>query len=175
MRALIVYESMYGNTRRVASALATGLRDRYEVELVAARDAPDKVHDVDLLVVGGPTHVHGLASSKSRRAAVQAGQDHGTAVDPDATAARGMRDWLRGLDAGTGVRAAAFDTRIDKPAWITGSAARGIARRLRARGCDVVSTASFLVEDAHGPLAHGEEERARTWAAGLSSGAPAHV
>jgi nucleoside-diphosphate-sugar epimerase len=46
---------------------------------------------------------------------------------------------------------------------LTGMAARGVARRLRRRGYDVVATESFLVEDAEGPLEDGELERARAW------------
>ncbi|MFL6114535.1 MAG: flavodoxin family protein [Catenulispora sp.] len=61
MRALVVYESMYGNTRAVAEAVASGLRPAYETEVKPAVDigAAD-VDRADLLVVGGPTHVHGL-------------------------------------------------------------------------------------------------------------------
>ena len=53
---------------------------------------------------------------------------------------------------------------------MTGSAARGIARRLRHHGYDVIGIESFLVADAEGPLEEGELDRARAWAAGLVAG-----
>jgi hypothetical protein len=166
---------MYGNTHRVAEAVAAELSDRYDVELVAAHEAPTDVRDIDLLVVGGPTHVHGMASRRTREAAATAGEQHHAGVEAAATAARGLREWLRDLEDGSGVRAAAFDTRIDKPSWVTGSAARRITRRLRARRFEVVGVASFLVADSEGPLADGELERAQAWAAALPSTVEAHV
>jgi len=51
---------------------------------------------------------------------------------------------------------------------MTGVAARGIARRLRQHGLDVVSTESFLVENTEGPLLEGELDRAREWGATLA-------
>jgi hypothetical protein len=166
---------MYGNTHRVAEAVAAGLSDRYDVELVAAHEAPTDMRGIDLLVVGGPTHVHGMASGRSRQAAMTAGEQHHAQVEAGATSARGLRDWLRDLEDASEVRAAAFDTRIDKPAWLTGSAARRITRRLRARRFEVVGVASFLVADSEGPLADGELARAHAWAAALSSGDEAPV
>jgi hypothetical protein len=68
-----------------------------------------------------------------------------------------------------GTAAAAFDTRADKSPWLTGAASRGIAKRLRRRGYEVLSTESFLVEDSEGPLVEGELERARAWGADLPS------
>ena len=64
----------------------------------------------------------------------------------------------------TARKPATFDTRADGRPALTGSAARGIAKRLRKRGFElVVEPESFLVEDADGPLADGELERARDW------------
>jgi flavodoxin len=66
MRALVVYESMYGNTHVVASNIADGLRATHEVTLVPVADATaDLVAEADLLVVGAPTHVHGLSTAPS--------------------------------------------------------------------------------------------------------------
>jgi hypothetical protein len=86
-----------------------------------------------------------------------------------ATAGPGLRRWLYELPPGGGTRAAVFDTRLDGSPHMTGSAARGIARRLRHAGYGVLETDSFLVEDSEGPLADGELERARAWAAGLAT------
>lgn len=167
MSALVIYESMYGNTHAVADAIAEGLGDGVEVR--PAHDAGDLPADVDFLVVGGPTHMHGLSTALSRKMAVSAAKEDGGKVEPGATAEPGLRAWLRGLD-GAGLCAAAFDTRGDarSPVTLTGSAARGIGRRLRHRGCDVIDSQSFLVADAEGPLEAGELERAREWGAALA-------
>jgi hypothetical protein len=84
-------------------------------------------------------------------------------LDPSATAEPGIRSWLS-EQAGDGRAAAAFDTRVDKSPALTGSAARGIGKRLHRRGFQLaVEPESFFVEDAEGPLAAGELERAREW------------
>jgi len=80
----------------------------------------------------------------------------------------GLRRWLSELPASEGTRAAAFDTRLDKSPWLTGLASRGIARRLRGHGFQVLGRESFLVRDAEGPLEDGELERARAWGAQLA-------
>ena len=127
------------------------------------------VAGADLLVVGGPTHMHGMATSFSRRMAVDAAREDGHAdVDPDAAAEPGLRQWLSDLTAPDGSRAEAFDTRADKSPTVTGMAARGIARRLRRRGYDVIRRESFLVQDPEGPLEDGEIERARAWGEALA-------
>ena len=104
MRALVVYESMYGNTHVVASNIADGLRATHEVTLVPVAEATeDLVAEADLLVVGGPTHMHGLSSPASRRMAAQAAAKpaSGLSLDPDACGP-GLRDWLKGLGPGIG-------------------------------------------------------------------------
>jgi hypothetical protein len=105
----------------------------------------------------------------SRKMAVKgAEEDSDVELDPAARSERGVRDLL--ADLGGGGAAAAFDTRIDKSPALTGSAARGIAKRLRRRGFTVVADPeSFFVDDAEGPLAEGELERAREWGASLRS------
>jgi flavodoxin len=161
MKALVVYESMYGNTRAVAEAIADGLGGSPVRAVHEAGEAPEQR---DLIVVGGPTHMHGLATALSRRLAAEAAKEDGhAALEPGATAQVGLRAWLRDLVTCEGVRAAAFDTRLDRSAALTGTAARGIAHRLRRHGYEVVATESFLVQDAEGPLEDGELERARAW------------
>jgi hypothetical protein len=166
MSAIVVYESIYGNTRAVAEAIVEGLGG---AQVLRVNDAPAKLESADLTVVGGPTHMHGLASSHSRRMAVEAAkEDGGTAVEPGAADGPGLRAWLRELRAGEGACAASFDTRLDKPPALTGVAARGIARRLRHCGFELLGSESFLVEDAEGPLEQGELERARDWGTRLA-------
>jgi hypothetical protein len=80
-----------------------------------------------------------------------------------------LRDLLSQLPEATGRRAAAFDTRIGKPKVVTGSAAKGIAKRLRRHGYELVAEPeSFVVDDTHGPLHAGELERARQWGRDLA-------
>jgi hypothetical protein len=164
MRALVVYESMYGNTRAVAGAIAEGLGGAPVRSVHGASDV-----EAELLVVGGPTHMHGLATSGSRKMAAEAVKEDGHGeLEPGATDAPGLRHWLRDLRKADGAHAATFDTRLDRAAALTGSAARGIARRLRRRGYEVIESESFLVEDSEGPLEDGELERARAWGTSLA-------
>lgn len=163
MRALVVFESMFGNTGRIAESIVAGFGPGVAVTLVEvgkADAAPPE--DVDLLVVGAPTHAFGLPRESTRQAAAQ------QTTDTVATGT-GLREWLAGLPSGhAAVVAATFDTRIDKPRWLTGSAARKAADRLRRIGYRVVATESFLVSGTQGPLRDGEIERARAWGARLA-------
>jgi hypothetical protein len=165
--AIVIYESVYGNTRAVAEAIAEGLGD---AQVLPVQEAPDRVDSYELVVVGGPTHMHGMATSRSRHAAVEALHEDGDAhrAEPGATEDPGLRTWLRDLPEGPEVRAATFDTRLDRSPWLTGVASRGIAKRLRHRRYDVVASESFLVEQSEGPLAEGELERARQWGGRLA-------
>ena len=173
MSALVIYESVYGNTRAIAEAIAEGLGG---ADVVAVHEAPDRPEGIDLLVVGGPTHLHGLATVRSRQAGVDAMNEDGAGhVEPGATEEPGLRAWLADLPDGHGAKAATFDTRLDRSPWLTGVASRGIARRLRHRGYEIVDRESFLVEESEGPLAPGELERAREWGRTLAGLVPAGV
>ena len=113
--------------------------------------------------------MHGLPTSLSRKMAAKGSEEEGVPLDPSATADPGIRSWLS-EQGGDGRAAAAFDTRIDKSPALTGSAARGIAKRLRGRGFELAAAPeSFFVDDAEGPLAEGEIERARAWGRTLAS------
>lgn len=174
MTALVVYESIYGNTRAIAEAIAEGMRSVAEVEVKSVYETADADPDeVDLLVVGGPTHMHGMTSSLSRRLAVQAGEEDGVEIEPGARDQRGLRQWLAER-AGGGRKAAAFDTRLERSPALTGAAGRGIHRRLHGAGYELATKPeSFFVDDAEGPLAEGEVERARAWGAELAAKAGA--
>ncbi|HEX7096174.1 MAG TPA: flavodoxin domain-containing protein [Acidimicrobiales bacterium] len=164
MRALVVYESMYGNTHIVADEIATGLLTAFEVTIVPVDDAtPSVVAEADLLVVGGPTHVHGLSSARSRQAAVEAtAKDADLQLDAHAKGA-GLREWLDALEVSDTKLAAAFDTRLRAVALLTGRASRGIERRLRRRGCRLVAPGESFLVDKHNRLLPGEADRARRW------------
>src|SRR5947207_13119475 len=105
MSATVVYESVYGNTRAVAEAIAEGLGD---ARVLPVHEAPDQVEGQELLVIGGPTHMHGMATSRSRQAAVEALHEDGNAhlIEPGATEEPGLRGWLRDLPEGLDIKAA---------------------------------------------------------------------
>jgi hypothetical protein len=174
MRALVVYESMYGNTHLIAEAVGAGLRSESDdVTVVPVEGAtPELVAAADLLVVGGPTHAHGMTSENSRKSAVDAAAkpDSGLEVDPDAEGP-GLRDWFATLGTHHAV-AAAFDTRFDMSKIITGQAAKGIRRKLQHHGFEVVAEPeSFFVTRTDQHLEPNEEERARAWAQELITSA----
>ena len=71
MKALVVYESMWGNTKQVAEANADGLQESMEVELVDVNRAPAEPEpDVGLIVAGGPTHAFSMSRTNTRADAV---------------------------------------------------------------------------------------------------------
>jgi hypothetical protein len=167
VRALIVYESMYGNTHEIADHVACGLRSAgdVEVEVVSVDGASmDALADADLLVVGGPTHVHGLASSHTRQAAWREVDSPGSTLRLDPAAHDGgLREWLDGLPPAVGREAAAFDTRLAGVPLLTGRASHSIEKRLRHKGFDVVADgASFLVDHSN-HLLPGMAARAEEW------------
>ena len=167
MKAVVVYESMYGNTHLVADAIGRGLAARGEVVVVpVTQAAPALVTDADLIVVGGPTHAHGMSRPSTRKAALDQAKDN--PIDPSASGP-GVREWLDTMPP-IAASAAAFDTRAGvAPALLTGRASRGIAKQLHQHGFgQVVEPESFLVDkDNH--LEPGEEERAEEWGARLAA------
>ncbi|WP_431965678.1 flavodoxin family protein [Nocardia sp. bgisy134] len=159
MRVRVVYESMFGNTATIAEAIAKGAGAHAAVDLLEVTTAAQSpAPTVDLLVVGGPTHVFGLSRARTRR-------DAATRTTAPVAVETGIREWLgSALPVPEGARAAAFGTKTAHPRWLTGSAARGIARRLRGLGYQLVSEpADFLVDGMTGPLSAGELDRARRW------------
>jgi flavodoxin-like protein len=188
MRALVVYESMYGNTHAVAVNIAAGLSARHDVRLVpVTRATPELVAGADLLVVGGPTHMHGMSSASSRRMAADTArkQDRELVMDPDADGP-GVRGWLEGfggpgmpgrlgrldkLGSGRGTLAVAFDTRLGGAPLLTGRASRGISKLLARHGCRLFAEPESFVVSKQNTLLDGEAARARAW--GTTIGAAA--
>jgi Flavodoxin domain len=168
VRALVVYESMYGNTRVVAARVADGLRPTHEVSLVPVGQATDDlVAKADLLVVGGPTHIHGLSSAASRQMAVRAAGKEGSALRLDADApGLGLREWLDRTGHGHAL-AAAFDTRFNGVPLFTGRASRGIARRLRRHGYRLIAAPESFAVGSDTALLDGEAVRAHRWGGAL--------
>jgi hypothetical protein len=178
MRALVVYESMFGNTRDVARAIAEGVSSRMPVELVEVTNAPSVIPaNVTLLFVGGPTHAHGLSSPKSRADAA------GRAGDKLVSRGAGLADWLeRTHPESAPLATVAFDTRIKGPGLLWGSAAKAMVKLLRSSDFSMIAQPmSFLVGGPTGPmfdrLDAGERERATAWGAGIADAlaAPAGV
>jgi hypothetical protein len=177
MRALVVYESIYGNTHEIASAIAEGLAATAEVRVVpvAAADAA-AIAWADLVVAGGPTHARGMTRVTSRRSAiVQASKpDSPLHLDP-AAGGPGIRDWLDGMGHGRGARSGAdkhgagFDTRFDGPALLTGRAAASVARGLRQAGFAVHGDGESFLINGRNQLVAGERDRAVRWGAALGA------
>lgn len=146
MNSLIVYDSQYGNTERIAQEIAEtlsalGRARAVRVDAVRASD----LEGIELLVIGSPTQ--GWRPTQT------------------------IQSYLRSpsFDHLRGVRIACFDTRFNKPRWLTGSAAGVMAKRLRERGVEpAAEPASFFVGGTEGPLLNGELERAKSWAMGVA-------
>lgn len=161
----VVFESMFGNTERVARAIAAGLREELSVDVLRAGPAVTVPADVELLVVGAPTHAFSLSRRGTRSSARQQGATAEVADGP------GLREWIDGLGRPMAAPAVAtFDTRIRKRG-VPGSAARAAQKRLRSTGMSVAlaPATSFWVEGTTGPLVVGEEERARQWGVHLGA------
>lgn len=164
MKALVVYESLFGNTRLVAEAVADELGRRMTVELLPVAEAPAAIHElIDLIVVGGPTHAFSMSRPSTRADAVRQG-----ASEPLSEV--GIREWLQQLPAGPHSESVAtFDTRVDRARHLPGSAAKKADRLARAHGYGpAIARESFYVSEVSGPLLPGEADRARAWGRDLA-------
>jgi hypothetical protein len=160
MRTLVVYESIWGNTEQLARAIAAGIGQGTEV--IDALHAPATLDgDIDLLVVGGPTHAFSMTTESTRKAAA----DQGATQIP----ARGIREWIEALSSPTlAVPVATFDTRVVSPR-LPGSAAKKAMKRLLGRGFrPIEKPETFGVHGYSGPVADGELDRAHQWGSALT-------
>ena len=160
MSALVVVESMWGNTRAVAEAVARGLGE--DIEVIEVAQAPSVLPEgVGLLVVGGPTHAFSMSRSSTRHDAVERGAG-------GANEAQGIREWLDKLQPSDHVEVATFDTRVTKVKRLPGSAAKAAGKEVRRHHLGrLIATQSFYVDDMEGPLHEGELERAQEWGSRL--------
>lgn len=166
MKALILYESYFGNTRRIAETVAAGVADRgVDTHITAIENAPETVPaDVDILILGAPTHNRHLPSPKSREKALAAGAQ---------TSEQGVAEWLAAAELNSEPYAAIFDTSTGKN-WLSGSAAKHAAKLLAHREPPLRAiTKTFLVDSNEGPLTDGELDAARTWGRLLAADARA--
>ena len=158
MDAIVVYESVWGNTAAVARAIAEGIG---EGARACATDevAPETAARADLIVAGAPVFAFGLPTEQVRenirRTETGADLSHPS-----------LRSWIDGLPTGHG-RSAAFETRI----WWSPRGATGtIEKSLTAHGYPPVAGAQkFVVRGKEGPLREGELERATAWGRQLRS------
>jgi hypothetical protein len=187
MKTVIIYESLFGNTQRVAEEFARVAREHGEVEMVPAEEAgADATAGADLVLIGGPTHVHGMSWKATRKIGPAGNGPDGDAptgdgrggVGPDGDVATeaegdrppgidaagpGLREWFHRVGRVDGTPAAAFDTRLDGPEFMTGRASLGISRRLRHHGFDEVAAPKSFVVDKANSLLDGQLARAHEW------------
>ena len=151
MKALVVYDSFFGNTEKIAKAIGGALGDSKDVTVSKVNEADaGMLKGVNLLVAGSPTR----------------------AFSPTPA----IRAFIAKLPANSlaGVKVSAFDTRIkidEKTpgilrffAGIFGYADKALLRGLlRKGGVQALPSEGFFVLGSEGPLAEGELERAAAW------------
>ena len=136
MKAIVVYDTKFGNTEKIAKVLAEGMKEQGvtgdsvkvgEVEI-------SRLKEYDLLVIGGPTHGFGISKP--------------------------MKDFLDKLESAeiSGKKAFVFDTKLKSR--FAGSAGKGIEKRLKKLQMSIVRPyASAIVKGTEGPLEEGTEKR----------------
>lgn len=142
MNTLVVYDSQFGNTERIAQVIADTLHALGQAQAVRAMPGGRiEIEGVEMLIVGSPTQ--GWRPTQP------------------------IQSFLDGLSPERlrGISIACFDTRFRKSRWLTGSAAGVMAKILRKMGITpVVPPESFFVVGKEGPLYDGELDRAGIWA-----------
>jgi flavodoxin len=144
MNTLVVYDSKFGNTEKIALTISETLGEYGPSRSLRVTEfTNDSLRGVDLLVLGCPTQAwHSTPNMQTLVKALEQQEPPGLAI-------------------------AEFDTRLDKPRWLTGSAAKLMAKQLKQVGVPLVPPESFLVTGTEGPLGPGELERAAEWARAL--------
>ena len=129
MQALVVYESMFGNTEQIARAIAVGLGESVDVEVAEVTDAPTEPDpEVALIVAGGPTHAFSMSRENTRADAINKGAHEGEREF-------GLREWMAALPSGRHTeKMATFDTKVESMHHLPGSAARAPRRPPAAMG-----------------------------------------
>ena len=156
MHAIVVYESVWGNTAAVARAIAEGLGP--DIRAYPTDEVPrEALESADLIVAGAPVFGFSLPTENMRERILR---DEADAATPPDLSHPSLRSWLDALPIGHG-RSAAFETRI----WWSPRGATGtIEKRLNRLGYPPVARGErFIVRDKYGPLREGELERARDW------------
>lgn len=161
MKAIVVYESHWGNTASVAKAIAEGIGPEAQA-LTTDEAAPTTVAEADLIVAGAPVMAFSLPSDKML--ASLAG-DTKAPTPPDLTHPS-LRSWLDRLPSGHG-RSAQFETGLR---WSPGGASGAIGHKLEQAGFKRLGKSRrFVVKGSYGPLRDGELQRARQWGTELAA------
>lgn len=166
MKAFMIIESWFGNTRSAAEAIGQELRDQgVDVQMVDVRDASTIPEGTELLILGAPTHNRGLSTPATREKAASAAKHHLQDID---TIRIGIREWLGNTTIKPQQRVAVFDT-VTAKSWFAGSAAKAVTKILQSRSPESpIDVRSFIVKGTQGPLAPGELEAAHRWGAELA-------
>ena len=156
MKAVVVYESLWGNTAAIARAIAEGIGPD-AAALSTTQATAEAIANANLIVAGAPLLGFRLPTDTMRKTIAR---DPKHAKTPPNLSAPSLRSWLAALPKGNG-RSAAFETRIK---WSPGSATGAIRKALQRAGYRrIVADGRFLVKGTYGPLADGELERAKAW------------
>lgn len=169
MKFFIVYESVFGNTRRIAHAVERGLRGHAQTTIGSVEHVrPEETAGYDVLVAGGPTHAFSMSTPSTRHDAVGWTQDGKHSVHlVDGEPTTGIREWVAGAGS-LPPTFAAFDTRADSMRRLPGSAARRLTKRLRARDLRPLAPPTNFYVSSASELLDGEEDRAEAWGASLA-------
>jgi flavodoxin len=139
MKTLVVYDSNFGNTKKIAEAIAETLKAR----AISVKEITiDSIKGIELLIVGSPINAWRPTTK--------------------------IKDFLDAITPGklSGIKAAAFDTRVK--IFISGNAAKKISKALGEKGAAIISDSiGFYVKDNEGPLLDGEITKAQQWAADI--------
>jgi len=163
MKAVVVYESLWGNTAAVAHAVAEGIGSDARA-LSTAEATGEALDGVDLIVAGCPVLGFKMPTDRMREGART--NPGGRPPRPADLSHPSMRAWLTALPQGHG-RSAAFDTQVRGP---FGRAAPAIAEALEQAGyARAAEPVGFIVKGKFGPLRDGELERARRWGSELAA------
>lgn len=152
MKSIVIYDSMYGNTEKIAQAIGKALQAKGTARVISIKEATvNDVNGIDLLLVGSPTQAFNMLPA--------------------------VKSWLKSLPKGSlsGIKVAAFDTRMDvkkvNNKFLTfmesfsGYAAEKIGKQLVNKGgSQIVKPEGFFVDGSEGPITTGELERSEAWA-----------
>lgn len=136
-KAIVIYDTIYGNTEKVAKALASGMSEQgVQADSIGVGKVDiNRLKEYDLLAIGGPTHAFGISKPM-----------------------KGFLKKLKNVEEVKGKKAFAFDTRMK--IRIAGSAAKKIEKELKKLRMNIVrSSSSAIVLGSEGPLEEGTEDK----------------
>ena len=156
MKAIVVYESLWGNTAAIARAIAEGIGPDAKA-LSTAEATPNVLAGADLIVAGAPLFAFRLPTDDIRETIRKKASSF---AEPPDLSHPALRAWLETVPAGQG-RSAAFETRMwFSPGGATGAILRGLEKAGFSR---LARGKRFRVAGMTGPLKTGESDRARDW------------